>query len=56
MKDARGQAKRERAYYQRDELQQCIVCARLFVRRRDNVCSISCKAKLDSGQEGRQSQ
>jgi hypothetical protein len=33
LKDIRKQQKAERAFYQRDELQQCIVCGRLFVRR-----------------------
>jgi hypothetical protein len=46
--DIRKQQKAERAYYQRDELQQCTVCGRLFVRRKDNVCSMACKAKADA--------
>jgi hypothetical protein len=45
-------AKAERQFYQRDELQQCAVCGRLFVRRKDNVCSMACRVKAE--QEGRQ--
>ena len=54
MRDVRKQQKAERNYYQRDELQQCTVCGRLFVRRKDSVCSMACKGKLDADQEGRQ--
>jgi hypothetical protein len=48
MRDIRKRVKAERAYYQRDELQQCTVCGRLFVRRKDTVCSMSCKAEADA--------
>jgi hypothetical protein len=54
LKDIRKQQKAERNYYQRDEVQACKVCGRLFVRRRDTVCSMACKAKADSGQDGQQ--
>jgi hypothetical protein len=43
--DARGQAKAERQFYQRDELQQCRVCGRLFVRRKGDICSRACLEK-----------
>ena len=45
MRDIRKQQKADRQFYQRDELQQCTVCGRLFVRRKDVVCSMSCKEK-----------
>jgi hypothetical protein len=48
----RKQQKAERQFYQRDELQQCTVCGRLFVRRKDNVCSMACRGNAE--QEGRQ--
>jgi hypothetical protein len=47
MKDQRGQAKAERAFLARQDVQQCVVCGRLFCRRRDNVCSVSCLAELE---------
>jgi hypothetical protein len=43
--DIRKQQKAERAYYQRDELQQCRICGRLFVRRKGDVCSVACAEK-----------
>jgi hypothetical protein len=46
LKDVRKQQKAERGYYRRDELQQCAVCGRLLVRRKDNVCSVSCLGQL----------
>jgi hypothetical protein len=52
LKDIRKQQKAERAYYQRDDLQQCQICGRLFCRRKDTVCSMACRAKAE--QEGRQ--
>ncbi|MGB8631833.1 MAG: hypothetical protein WCD69_21060 [Xanthobacteraceae bacterium] len=42
MKDIRGQAEREAEWLAGNGPQACIVCGRLFVRRKDNVCSISC--------------
>jgi hypothetical protein len=45
MRDIRGQAKRERASYQRQDVQACRVCGRLFVRRKGDVCSMARKAK-----------
>jgi hypothetical protein len=49
MQDIRNQRKAERQFYQRDELQQCSVCGRLFVRGKGNVCSMACKAKEGQG-------
>jgi hypothetical protein len=51
MKDIRKQVKAERAYHRRDELQQCTVCGRLFVRRKDTVCSMACKAKAEAASD-----
>jgi hypothetical protein len=45
LKNVRDLAKRERQFYARDDLQQCVVCGRWFCRRRDNVCSIACLEK-----------
>jgi hypothetical protein len=50
MRDVRKRQKVERNYYQRDEVQACRVCGRLFVRRRDTVCSAACKVKAGGGQ------
>jgi hypothetical protein len=50
MKDVRDRAKRERQYYASNDLQRCVVCGRLFCRRKDNVCSRDCLAKLQEGQ------
>ena len=50
MKDIRGAAKREDEYYRANPLQRCQVCGRLFVKRRDNVCSRNCLAKLEEQQ------
>jgi hypothetical protein len=47
MKDARGQSKAERQYYDRQNLQACIVCGRLFTRRVAKVCSITCQSLKD---------
>jgi hypothetical protein len=53
LRDIRKQQKAERNYYQRQgELQACVVCGRLFCRRKDVVCSMACKGKLDADQEG----
>ena len=49
MRDIRKQQKAERQFYQRDELQQCRVWGRLFVRHKGDVCSMSCKAKAEQG-------
>jgi hypothetical protein len=35
--NVRSRDKAQREYYGRDELQQCIVCGRLFVQRKDNT-------------------
>jgi hypothetical protein len=43
-------AKAEREWYRQQDVQSCTVCGRLFVRRKDTVCSMSCKAKAE--QEG----
>jgi hypothetical protein len=48
LKDIRKQQKAERAFYQRDELQQCRICGRLFVRRKGDICSMTCQAKADA--------
>ena len=56
MRDVRKRQKAVRHFYQRDELQACRVCGRYFTaRRKEPICSMSCRARLDSGQEGRQS-
>jgi hypothetical protein len=46
MRDVRKRLKAERNYYQRDEVQACTVCGRLFVRRRGDVCSMACAEKV----------
>jgi hypothetical protein len=55
VRNARGQAKREREFYGRENLQKCAVCGRLFVRRKDNVCSIACSEKARKIDESRPS-
>jgi hypothetical protein len=47
MRNERGRLKAERDYNAKNELQRCVVCGRLFVRRKDNVCSIAAE-KLDA--------
>jgi hypothetical protein len=42
-----------REYYQRQDVQACRVCGRLFVKRKGDICSMSCKAKADGEPEGR---
>jgi hypothetical protein len=37
--------KAEREFYTRDNVQACVICGRLFTKRRDNVCSIACLEK-----------
>jgi hypothetical protein len=53
VKDVRDRAKREREFYGRSNLQQCVVCGRLFCKRKDRVCSIACdeKAKAKACEE-----
>jgi ferredoxin len=51
MKNQRGISKSERAYYARNDLQKCVVCGRLFCRRKDNVCSRDCLAKLEASEK-----
>jgi predicted nucleic acid-binding Zn ribbon protein len=46
MKDARGQAKKEREWLAREQSQRCQVCGRKFVLRAEKVCSRDCAAKL----------
>jgi hypothetical protein len=48
LRDIRKQQKAERQFYQRNDLQACRVCGRLFCRRKDTVCSMSCKAIADA--------
>jgi hypothetical protein len=50
MKDVRERIKRERQFDRQDGPQSCIVCGRLFCRRKDNVCSRDCLTKLQEGQ------
>jgi hypothetical protein len=50
LKNVRDLAKRERQYYASNDLQSCVVCSRMFCRRRDNVCSRDCLAKLEEKQ------
>jgi hypothetical protein len=45
MRDVRKQQKAEREYHNRAEVQSCRVCGRLFVRRKDTVCSMACAEK-----------
>jgi hypothetical protein len=47
MNDIRGQRRAERDFYARDNLQQCVVCGRLFCRRKDKVCSLTCLKKQE---------
>ena len=47
MKDIRGQAQKEAEYYRSNPLQRCQVCGRLFIKRREAVCSRECAAKLE---------
>jgi hypothetical protein len=47
--DARGAKKAERHYYDRTNLQACIVCGRLFTnKRKDAICSIACAEKAEA--------
>jgi hypothetical protein len=46
MQHARQQRRAQKDYYARNGVQRCVVCGRLFVRRRDNVCSIACAQKF----------
>jgi len=39
-KDERGRGKANRQFYAGNPLQQCQVCGRLFVKRKDKVCSV----------------
>jgi hypothetical protein len=43
--------KREREFYERDNVQSCRICGRYFTRRKDDVCSIACLEKQN--QEGK---
>jgi hypothetical protein len=57
MRDIRGRTKREKEWLAANPLQACEVCGRYFTaQRKDAVCSMACKAKLDSGQDGQQTQ
>jgi hypothetical protein len=40
--------KREQEFYRRQDVQACRVCGRLFVRRKGDVCSMSCKEKAEA--------
>lgn len=46
MRDAKSWQRAQRDFYVRDDVQACICCGRYFTRRKDNVCSMSCAAKL----------
>jgi hypothetical protein len=48
MNDIRGQRRAEKQFYDRDILQQCVVCGRLFCRRKDKVCSMDCLRKQET--------
>ena len=50
-KDRGGALKAERAYEASNPLQRCVVCQRLFCRRRNRVCSRDCQAKLQEDQD-----
>jgi hypothetical protein len=41
---------RQSSQFSRADLQRCIVCQRWFIRRRDNVCSVSCLEKKAKAQ------
>jgi hypothetical protein len=45
MRGVRKLKKAEREYDNRAEVQSCRMCGRLFVRRKGDVCSISCMEK-----------
>jgi hypothetical protein len=46
VRDVRERAKRQEEFYRRQgEVQSCVVCGRLFCRRKDKVCSMACKEK-----------
>jgi hypothetical protein len=47
MQNIRAVSKAEKQFYNRTNLQQCVVCGRWFCRRKDNVCSIACSEKAD---------
>jgi hypothetical protein len=60
-RDARNAKRTAENYYAANPVQKCIVCGRMFIRRKDNVCSIACAEraqKLDlplcSGNRSRQ--
>jgi len=42
LKGERGRHQAERSYYAGNPLQQCIVCGRQFIRRRDKVYEVDC--------------
>jgi hypothetical protein len=48
--DVRGRLKAERAYYQSNPLQRCIVCGKQFIRRKDKVCSRDCLEKVKASE------
>ncbi|MGC2076552.1 MAG: hypothetical protein WA728_11075 [Xanthobacteraceae bacterium] len=50
-KDARGAAKREDEYYRSNPLQRCQVCGRLFVKRKEAICSRNCLDLLQAKQD-----
>jgi hypothetical protein len=50
-KNANAEARRKAQFYARQDVQQSVVCGRLFVRRKDRICSIACAEraqKLDA--------
>lgn len=50
-RDTRNAARREAEWLAGNGPQACIVCGRLFCRRKERVCSRDCLAKLQEGQE-----
>ena len=47
-RDARNAKRTAENYYAANPVQKCIVCGRMFIRRRDNVCSIACQQKAEA--------
>jgi hypothetical protein len=51
MKDVRGRAKREAEYYRANPVQACQVWGRLFVKRREAICSIACQERAKQAEK-----
>ena len=44
----RSRVKAEQRFHEQQGVQSCTVCGRLFVRRKGDVCSMSCKEKAEA--------